>query len=182
MKKIVIVLLFVIALMMLGCEEQSIDDEEAANKTTKQQTTESVREQTELSENNVEKNLTIQNNEDLKRLLELKEPTDPLVAEFADKYEGRIIEFDGNIATMMNHEEYDTRWDLLIYSGDYSETEVSGPSFKFEDVGVYDLGIDDLYLPNYIKNGANVHIIAEVEEYDEITGIFELDPVSITER
>ena len=126
--------------------------------------------------------LTIENCEDLAKLLTLKDPFDPSVTEFAEKYKGCIIEFDGCVAYLSNHGDYKTRYDILLYGCDYSETSVSGPSFQFEDVGVYDLGVDDLYLPDYICAGRNVHIVAEVDGFDPNTGLFKLDPVSITDR
>ncbi|MBQ8237871.1 MAG: DUF4839 domain-containing protein [Oscillospiraceae bacterium] len=143
-------------------------------------------EQMDETETNVEDGvsdiLTIENCEDLANLLSLKDPFDPSVAEFAEEYKGRIVEFDACIAYLSNHGSYDTRYDILLYGCDYSETTVSGPSFQFEDVGVYDLGISDLYLPDYITAGRNVHIVAEVEEFDPNSGLFKLDPVSITDR
>ena len=50
-----------------------------------------------------------------------------------------------------------------------------GPTFKFKDVGVYDLG-DGLTLADYIKVGSNVRIQAKVQSYNSDTGLFELDP------
>ena len=85
--------------------------------------------------------LTVKNNEDLAAVLAVKDETDPIIGEFAKKYAGRTIEFDGNIANMMQHGNYKTRYDILIYAGDYSETTAIGPNFKFEDVNVFDLNL-----------------------------------------
>lgn len=126
--------------------------------------------------------LTIYNSEDLANLLALKDPMDPSVAEFAEKYDGRTIEFDAAIMFINNHDDYKTRYDIMFYGGDYSETVVAGPSFKFVDVGVHDLGVHDLYLPGYVCAGQNIHIVAEVEKYDSNSGLFILDPVSISDR
>ena len=127
--------------------------------------------------------LTVKNSEDLKALLEVRDPGDPYVSEFAEKYDDREIEFDACIVSILNHEDYDTRYDILIYVGDYEgEGFGYGPSFQFEDVGVYDLGVDDLYLPDYISEGRNVHVVAKVDEYEESSQLFKLDPVSVTAR
>ena len=127
--------------------------------------------------------LTVKNSEDLKALLEVRDPGDPYVSEFAEKYDDREIEFDACIVSILNHEDYDTRYDILIYVGDYEgEGFGYGPSFQFEDVGVYDLGVDDLYLPNYISEGRNVHVVAKVDEYEESSQLFKLDHVSVTAR
>lgn len=127
--------------------------------------------------------LTVKNSEDLKALLEVRDPGDPYVSEFAEKYDDREIEFDACIVSILNHEDYDTRYDILIYVGDYEgEGFGYGPSFQFEDVGVYDLGVDDLYLPDYISEGRNVHVVAKVDEYEESSQLFKLDHVSVTAR
>ena len=127
--------------------------------------------------------LTVKNSEDLKALLEVRDPGDPYVSEFAEKYDDREIEFDACIVSILNHEDYDTRYDILIYVGDYEgEGFGYGPSFQFEDVGVYDLGVGDLYLPDYISEGKNVHVVAKVDEYEESSQLFKLDPVSVTAR
>lgn len=127
--------------------------------------------------------LTVENSEDLKALLEVRDPGDPYVSEFAEKYDDREIEFDACIVSILNHEDYDTRYDILIYVGDYEgEGFGYGPSFQFEDVGVYDLDVDDLYLPDYISEGRNVHVVAKVDEYEESSQLFKLVPVSVTAR
>lgn len=123
--------------------------------------------------------LTVKNNEELAALLAVKDEHDPIVAEFAKKYAGRTIKFDGNIAHMMKHGGYTTRYDILIYVGDYSETTFSGPSFKFEDVSVVtDLNLIGSNIPDTIGMGQNLHITAVVEEYNENSGLFLLEPVS----
>ena len=126
--------------------------------------------------------LTIENCPDLTTLLSLKDPFDPFVKEFASKYKGCIIEFDGNIAFMSNHDGYKTRYDILIYAGDYSETSASGPSFQFNDVNMFDLNLIGDNIPDYIGTGNNLHIVAEVGKYNENSGLFELDPISTEVR
>ncbi len=122
--------------------------------------------------------LTVKNNEDIATVLAVKDAYDPIVGEFAKKYAGRTIEFDGNIAHMMQHEDYTTRYDILIYAGDYSETTAIGPSFKFEDVNIFDLKLTGSEIPENIGMGQNLHITAVVEEYNETSGLFFLKPVS----
>ena len=126
--------------------------------------------------------LTVENCEDLVYLLALKDPLDPSVAEFVNNYKGQVLEFDACIAYLNNHGDYKTRYDILIYAGDYSETSASGPSFQFEDVGVYDLGLSGLDLPSFVSIGNNVHIVAKVMEFNPNSGLFELDPISIEDR
>lgn len=128
--------------------------------------------------------LTTENCEELASILSVKAEIDVSYSKFAAIYKGQIIEFDGCITYMINHADYDTRYDILISAGDYIDKNTSnpGPIFKFEDVGIYDLGLDGLYLPDFIAVGSNVVIQAKVKAFNENSGIFEIDPVSITER
>ena len=127
-------------------------------------------------------NLTVENCPDLAELLSLKDEFDPSIKIFMRTYIAKTIEFDGNIAALSNHDSDATSYDILIYAGDYSETSVSGPCFQFVDVNPRDMGIDSLVLPDYISVGSNVHIIARVGFYDSDTGLFQLGPISVTER
>lgn len=127
-------------------------------------------------------NLTVENCNELAELFVLKNEFDESIAAFAEKYAERVIEFDGNIGYLSNHGSYKTRYDMLIYAGDYSETSISGPNFQFVDVGISDLGISDLFLPEFVHAGANIHVIAKVQEFKKNQGLFILDPVLIEAR
>lgn len=82
-------------------------------------------EQVEESETNEENAITdmqydnilnVDNCEELKAILNTKNEFDPIIKEFADKYYGKIIEFDGNTAYVSAHKDYNTRFNYLIYS------------------------------------------------------------------
>ena len=124
--------------------------------------------------------LTVENNADLAALL--AGPQDgPTVEAFAQKYAGQLIEFDGAIGAMNNHEGYTTRYDIMIVNGDYSETHSNGgPSFQFRDVNI----TNDLHLtddsPDTIGVGDNVHVIARVGSLDG--QLFLLEPVQTSVR
>jgi len=124
--------------------------------------------------------LTIENNADLAALL--TGPAEgPSVEAFAQKYAGRIVEFDGAVAMMNAHEGYTTRYDILIVSGDFSETHSNGgPSFQFRDVNL----TNDLHLtddsPETIGIGTNVHIIARIGSFKD--PLFQLEPVQTRVR
>lgn len=122
--------------------------------------------------------LTVDNCPELSSLLQ----TDPQPSEaeaIFSKYMGRTIEFDANIAYMVK-EGY--LYGFLIYAGDYSETETSGPPFKIENAGISDLGIPEPYTSSFVRTGSNVRVVAVIREYRESTGIFLLEPVSIEPR
>lgn len=124
--------------------------------------------------------LTVENCDNLANLL-INDSSDTIKA-FVEKYKNKTIEFDGHISAVSNHNDYKTRYDILIYAGDYVNESAKGPNFRFEDVNTNDLGIDDLYLPSFVSAGSNVHIVAEVENYNDVSGVLKLDPISIQSR
>lgn len=126
--------------------------------------------------------LTIDNCEELANMLSNKDDIDESYSSFAKKYKGKTIEFDGRIDHLMNYENYDTRYDILVSTGDYDPDHQTGPAFKFKNVAAYDLDLDTIDLESEIKVGKNVRIIAKVEEFDSNSGLFFLDPVSVTAR
>lgn len=146
----------------------------------KEGSTEAPKQTTEQTEGEII--LTIENSEELAAVLSTKNEFDPIIKNFSEKYAGRTIEFDGNVAYLNKHENYDTRFDILIGAGDYNENTAVGPNFQFNDVGVYDLDLDTLYLEDVISIGKNLHIVAKIMKYNENSGLFELDPVAVKVR
>lgn len=115
-----------------------------------------------------EGNLTAENSADLAALL-IGPECDDTIETFASMYSGRTIEFDGNIADYAP----EMQTDMLIYSGDYSETSSNGgPAFKFTPPNI----------PDNVSQGDNVHIVAQVGEFNRIQCLFFLDPVSTEVR
>ena len=124
-------------------------------------------------------NLTVENCPDLAALLSLRDPGDPSVSTFASKYSGQVIEFDGCVMNMQHHGDFDTRWDVLLGAGDYDENSASGPNFRLTDVAFYEMNVsggDSVYA------GLNVHIVAEVGNYNSNSQLFELDIISMEIR
>ncbi len=130
-----------------------------------------------------EEYVTAENNGDFAELLTLGDYCSPLIADFASEYEGSLIEFDGYIGAMNNHAGYETRYDILIGGGDFNETAAPGPAFQFRDVNiVYDLHLDGPNIPDTIGVGQNLHLVAEVGEYEERSCLFLLEPISTQVR
>lgn len=112
---------------------------------------------------------------DLNRLLEQNEAD---ASWFSSEYEGCTITFDGWVAHLMNHDNYDTRWDVLILPGDNGDASTD-LSLRLTDVSMSDMNVvnsDTLHM------GDNITITAVVGEYNETAAWLELDPVSITIR
>ena len=79
---------------------------------------------------------------------------------------------------MAHHDNYKTRWDILVGVDDYDAEHQNGPTFKFKDVNYYDLHTD----LEEVTTGQNVHIIARVVEFDSMHELFFLDPIEVTGR
>lgn len=154
--------------------------------TFKEKDTESAAEAEAKDDSNVNKTteelLTVDNCKELAGILNTKDEFDPIIKEFAQKYAGRTIEFDGNTAAVNQHGDNKTRFDYLINTGDYSKTTVLGPSFQFRDVNYSELHLTGDNVPDTFGVGINIHIVATVGEYNGTSGLFQLKPVSIKMR
>lgn len=122
-------------------------------------------------------NYTVNSCNDLAKILSMKETLAPEYSDFATKYRGAVIEFDASVVSLCKHENYNTRYDLLISAGNYDPNHQIGPNFKFEDVSMSDMNADDT-----IRVGDNVRIEAKVVKFDSNSELFYLDPVSVTHR
>lgn len=128
--------------------------------------------------------ITTENNKEFLDVVEVLNERDPIIEQFVEKYKGRLIEFDGCIIFVDSHENYNTRYDILLSAGDYinENTANPGPLFKMEDVNVTDMGIKELYIPQFIRVGSNVRIVSKVTKYDNDRGLLMLDPVLVEAR
>jgi hypothetical protein len=135
-------------------------------------------ETSESSEPDAEQILTPENNEELAALLAVSDYCDDTVGSFATKYDDRTIEFDGSIALMANHGDFNTRYDFLIAPGDQGPEATRGPAFKFEDVNVLDLHLTGPNIPDAVGTGDLLHVVARVDEYNPTQCLFFLDPVT----
>ena len=127
-------------------------------------------------------NLTTENNSDLAALLSLKDPGDPSVADFASKYQGRIIEFDGCVMVVTRHGSMKTRFDYLLSAGNYDPDSALGPNFQFLDINYYDFHFPADKSPGSVPVGTNLRFTAEVGKYDSKTTLFQLRPVKTSVR
>ncbi|MCG2623017.1 DUF4839 domain-containing protein [Arthrobacter sp. I2-34] len=125
--------------------------------------------------------ITAKNSKEFAALLKA-DSCDPSMADFAAKYEGREIKFDGSIVNMQNHAEYKTRYDILLGPGNAGPETAVGPAFRYEDVSMFDLNFTGKNIPSYVGAGDKFRVTAEVGEYSPGQCWFSLTPVSTTAR
>lgn len=121
--------------------------------------------------------LTTDNNEDLSTLIDVSSPSDSLVRDFAEKYHGQPVEFEGCISRVTREGDYQTTY---ISLGNYQE-------------GVYDTGarfcipqqrFSGLYVNGAfnVSCGMNYHVYAVVEGYDASKQCIELSVIALVFR
>lgn len=126
--------------------------------------------------------ITPENNKELAALLVTGDYCDPSMAKFATKYQGQEIEFDGSVAIIEHHANYDTRYDILLGPGNEGPNTTVGPAFKYNNVNMFDLHFTGKSIPSYVTDGDKFRFTAEVGEYNPTQCLFSLTPVSTTVR
>jgi len=137
---------------------------------------------TESSEPNAKQVLTADKSREFAALLAVPDYCDERIAHFAAKYGGRTIEFDGSIANMANHGDYDTRYDILVAPGNKGPESTVGPAFKFEDVNLFDLSLTGAKSPDSVGEGDRLRFVAQVVDYNPNQCLLFLAPVSTRVR
>jgi hypothetical protein len=120
---------------------------------------------------------------DLARILRATDTSGRLVAYLAGQYAGQNIQFDGRIAAINNHEDYETRYDILIGARDCDESDGGGPNLQFRDVKVVSaLGLTGPGILDTLSVPDSRRVTAVVEEFEERFCLLLLDPVSTEVR
>lgn len=163
-----------LGLNMIGCES-TVEDTTIEEPKTKQEQT------IEVEENEVtEEVVDVFNEEEFNYYM-----TTNLTDEEYDKYfneiildgngELREIEFEGQILMATPHEKWNTRCELLLATGDYTDGNFTGPYIKTRDIGYTQL--DGMINPGY-----NVKVTATIEEYDINSGWLKITIKTIEQR
>ena len=198
-----LVVLFIFIGIMAANEKKNPDTTSTESQTSEIQTTDEKTTVEETSGEDIsedknsttnERVLTVDNCDELKKILSLNAEIDSSYSKFAESYSGATIEFDGSIDYKDNHIIHNPfngkskvskyGYDILLSAGDYSDSYQKGPTFKIEDLRSFDFDDNDdlASLPNFITIGSNVHVRAKVGSYDEEHGIFTLYYENIEKR
>lgn len=126
--------------------------------------------------------ITTENNEEFKALLQTDDSS--TITNFIQKYKGQIIEFDGHIADIAHYKNYKTKFDMLIYGGNYlgAEQAPSGPNFKFVNITTVSNAAFNSFNSENISKGQNVHIKAQIGNYNSTQDLIYLSPIEISPR
>lgn len=126
--------------------------------------------------------ITTENNEEFKALLQTDNSS--TITNFIQKYKGQIIEFDGHIADIAHYKNYKTKFDMLIYGGNYLGTEQapSGPNFKFVNITTVSNAAFNSFNGENISKGQNVHIKAQIGNYNSTQDLVYLSPIEVSPR
>lgn len=127
-----------------------------------------------------EDSLTPENNADLASLLNASNPDAAVIKTFYENYRGRTIEFDGFVGASMLHSSYKTRYDLLIDAGDFNPDKSQGPDFRLVSIGTE--SISGGSSPAVFPAGTNIHVKAEVGDYDDDPACIFLVNSTLSER
>ena len=125
--------------------------------------------------------ITPQNNPEFAALLKA-DTCDDANMDFATRYEGRTVAFNGSIVHMATYGDDATRYDFLLGPGDKGPKTTVGPAFKYEDVNIYDLKLIGKEIPATLGEGDKFRFVAEVREVNAVQCLFYLDPVSTAVR
>ncbi|MDQ0846057.1 DUF4839 domain-containing protein [Streptomyces sp. V1I6] len=126
--------------------------------------------------------ITTENNPEFAALLKTADTCDEANLDFATRYEGQTVAFNGSITHMAPHGDYETRYDFLLGPGDDGPQTTVGPAFKYEDVNVFDLKLTGKEIPATVGEGDTFRFVAEVGEFNADQCLFFLDPVSTEVR
>jgi hypothetical protein len=126
--------------------------------------------------------LTEENSAELAAVLAEPDNCSDTIAQFASRFDGRGIEFDGSIVNVATYDGRTPRYDILISPGDFDETSAVGPTFQFQRVRTAELNLVGSGTSDELVLGNDVHVIAEIIDYQDSSCLFFLDPVSTSLR
>ncbi|MFE9168849.1 DUF4839 domain-containing protein [Streptomyces kebangsaanensis] len=125
--------------------------------------------------------ITPENNPEFAALLKA-DSCDEANLDFATRYEGQTVAFNGSIWHMAHHGDYKTRYDILLGPGDKGPQTAVGPGFKYEDVNIFGLKLTGKEIPDTVGVGDKFRFVAEVREFNAVQCLFFLHPVSTEVR
>lgn len=118
---------------------------------------------------------TVDNSPDMAKFV--KSYDSEFLKEFAEKYRGKTIQFNGAVDIFEKHPKYNTRYTALLRTCDYHPDKVEGPPIK-----TWDFNINDDRSFSNLEEGNNVIITARVMDYSDKTGLFRVHLEKVESR
>ena len=161
MKKIICILTVVAILVTLTASKEQEDTIGYQPVVTTEKTTTTTR-TVEIYDGET---ITVDNNAEFKQIMESTERWSAKVEDFAKKYDGRTIQFDGNISCMRQTNSSYTKFGIAIDAGDLNASELSGPHFYLDDVTMEEMNLSEDDKNSGISSGDNITITAIIDYY-----------------
>lgn len=173
MKKLLgITIAMILGMSTIGCES-TIEEDSATVEESEVKQEEQIEEIEEI-EDVVEDTVLTMEDEDFKYYM-VTNLKDDEYYEYFETIKFKEVEFDGNILEAYLREGYDTRFEVLLATGDYSEDGFSGPYIKVKDISGTKLG-------NLVFGKCNVKVKGTIHGYDKDRGYLELSISTIESR
>lgn len=154
-------------------KEETPVKEEPVQEEAKEET--SVKEETTQEDVKEPEIYTVDNCPDMVKFV--KAYDSEFLKEFAEKYRGKTIQFNGAVDIFEKHPKYNTRYTALLRTCDYHPDKVEGPTIK-----TWDFNINDDRSFSDLEEGNNVIITAKVMDYSENTGLFRVHLEKVESR
>lgn len=155
--------------------ESNKEDEDESSKVDEEEA------ETEDDSEPVEEVITAENNEDFNKMLYVGVDI-AFLSSFVDANKGKTIEFDGAIYNIMNHENYNTRFNFLIFAHDYDiDSGGVGPAFRVTNITPANFNFTDESVES-VKEGMNIKIKATIVGYNEVQDLLEIKPIETSLR
>lgn len=93
---------------------------------------------------------------------------------------GKVIEFDGVLEGIRPLGEYQTRYDMYFAANNPNEPDGEGPFFVILNQNPLALKFEGNSRPDYLENGAVLHLVVEVVDVDAETANVEINPLLLS--
>lgn len=135
--------------------------------------------QTEISSSSSPRLITAENNPEFAAVLQTEDAN--TISTFVENNKGKTIEFNAYIATFSPSGNYRTRYDFLLYAGDFQGADVAtpGPNFQFSNIAPTTVFRD--FPGDSIRPGQNIHVIASIQSFTS-GELLVLEPIAVTPR
>lgn len=122
--------------------------------------------------------LTVQNSPELASLLEERGACSQW-ADFAARFAGQTIQFDGHIGNVANVGTFGDRYNILLGAWDLDESNLRGPDFQYRDIySLDDLNVAGINSISELNYGDRFRFTAIVDDYEPDPCMLLLEPVA----